>query len=156
MAIIMFLMAALCASLTMLFQQASHIEHLQIASLSPAPDQFDSMKGNDDAGNSVSGDNKGESADSESADTDSSDSSGETNTPDPPAAAPRSDDGPVDLNTAGLAELDAIKGIGPVLAQRILDHRASIGRFTSVDQLLEVKGIGEKTLESLRSQVTVR
>nr|WP_240542123.1 helix-hairpin-helix domain-containing protein [Bifidobacterium sp. CP2] len=61
----------------------------------------------------------------------------------------------LDLNTATLDQLDAISGIGPVTAQRILDYRASIGRFTSVDQLLDVPGIGVKTLEKIRPEVRV-
>jgi competence protein ComEA len=54
------------------------------------------------------------------------------------AAAP----GPVDLNTATLADLDALPGIGPVLAQRILDHRTAHGPFGSVEELDDVSGIG--------------
>lgn len=61
----------------------------------------------------------------------------------------------IDLNTATAEQLQTIKGIGPVTAQSIIDYRASIGRFTSVDQLLQVDGIGVKTLEKLRSQVNV-
>jgi len=45
--------------------------------------------------------------------------------------------------------------VGPVTAQRILDHRRSIGRFTSVDQLLDVSGIGAKTLTKIRPWVRV-
>lgn len=73
-----------------------------------------------------------------------------------PRSPTESDDGLVDLNTATLAELDTITGVGPVLAQRIIDHRTQIGRFSNVDELLDVKGIGAKTLEKLRPQVTVR
>jgi competence protein ComEA len=62
---------------------------------------------------------------------------------------------PVDLNTAGLAELDSLPGVGPVLAQRILDWRAQNGRFSTVDELGEVSGIGEKVLENLRPLVRV-
>lgn len=72
------------------------------------------------------------------------------------AAAGRTATAPIDLNTAGLAELDAITGVGPVIAGRIIEHRAAIGRFTSVDQLLDVSGIGPKTLERMRPQVVVR
>jgi competence protein ComEA len=50
--------------------------------------------------------------------------------------------GPVNLNTAGVAELDSLPGIGPVLAQRIVDHRTREGPFSSVDQLDDVPGIG--------------
>jgi competence protein ComEA len=63
--------------------------------------------------------------------------------------------GPVDLNTAGLAELDALPGVGPVLAQRILDWRTQNGRFSTVDELGEVSGIGEKVLANLRPLVRV-
>lgn len=63
--------------------------------------------------------------------------------------------GPVPVNTADLAALDTLPGVGPVLAQRILDWRAQHGRFTSVDELGEVSGIGEKLLAQLRPLVTV-
>lgn len=62
---------------------------------------------------------------------------------------------PVPLNTADLAALDALPGIGPVIAQRILDWRATNGGFTSVDELSEVSGIGEKLLAQVRPLVTV-
>ena len=61
----------------------------------------------------------------------------------------------VPINTADLAELDTLPGVGPVLAQRILDWRAEHGRFTAVDELGEVSGIGEKLLERLRPLVTL-
>jgi competence protein ComEA len=57
---------------------------------------------------------------------------------------------PVDLNAAGAAELDALPGIGPVLAQRIVDYRTSNGRFASVDDLRQVEGIGPKKFEQLK------
>ena len=63
--------------------------------------------------------------------------------------------GAVDLNTATLQQLDGLPGVGPVLAQRILDWRAEHGRFASVDQLREVPGIGEAKFEQLRDRVTV-
>jgi competence protein ComEA len=61
----------------------------------------------------------------------------------------------VSLNTADLAALDTLPGVGPVLAQRILDWRVAHGRFTSVDELGEVSGIGEKLLAQLGPLVTL-
>ncbi len=63
--------------------------------------------------------------------------------------------GLVDLNTADAAALDSLPGVGPVLAQRILDWRAQHSRFTSVDELGEVSGIGDKILATIRPKVTV-
>jgi competence protein ComEA len=63
--------------------------------------------------------------------------------------------GPVDLNTATAADLDALPGIGPVLAQRIIDYRSQIGRFTTVDQLDDVPGIGPALYGRLAGSVTV-
>lgn len=62
---------------------------------------------------------------------------------------------PVDLNTATETELDALPGVGQATAQAILAWRAEHGRFTSVDQLAEVAGIGPARLERLRRLVTV-
>lgn len=63
--------------------------------------------------------------------------------------------GPVNLNTATLTQLDALPGVGPVIAQRILDWRAAHGGFATVEQLREVDGIGELTFGRLRDKVTV-
>lgn len=85
-------------------------------------------------------------------DADSSAGGAESGAASDGAAAP---DNPVDLNRAGVDELQTLPGIGPALAQAIVDHRAQHGRFTSVDQLVEVRGIGEAKLEQLRALVTV-
>lgn len=63
--------------------------------------------------------------------------------------------GLLDLNTAGVADFDALPGIGPVLAQRIVDWRTEHGRFASVEQLREVTGIGEAKYGDLEGKVTV-
>lgn len=62
---------------------------------------------------------------------------------------------PVNLNSAGLADLDALPGIGPVLAQRIIDFREENGPFASVDELANVSGVGPSILEKIKDQVTV-
>jgi competence protein ComEA len=61
----------------------------------------------------------------------------------------------VNLNTATLEQLDALPGVGPAIAQRIIDSRQTEGPFRQVDDLTRVDGIGAKTLERLRDQVTV-
>jgi competence protein ComEA len=76
-----------------------------------------------------------------------------------PPVAPAGDGGamtgPLDLNAATAADLDALPGIGPVLAQRIVDHRDATGRFTSVEQLDDVPGIGPTTYAELSDLVRV-
>ncbi len=67
----------------------------------------------------------------------------------------RSDQGPVDLNTASEAQLDELPGIGPATAAAIVSYRSQHGDFTSVTSLLEVPGIGPAKLERLRGLVTV-
>lgn len=78
----------------------------------------------------------------------------------PGAGAPTSQGGVsgsrVDVNTATADQLQGIKGIGPVMAQRIVEHRNRTGRFSSVDQLLDIPGIGPKTLDKLRPFLVVQ
>ncbi len=64
-------------------------------------------------------------------------------------------DGKVRVNTATAAELETLPGIGPVLAERIVEHRDTIGRFETVEDLLDVSGIGERMLANLRNRVVV-
>ncbi|OZG52694.1 DNA-binding protein [Pseudoscardovia radai] len=78
-----------------------------------------------------------------------------TDTGGAPGAASPGDAGKVNLNTATREELQTIKGVGPATAQKILDYRAAHGRFTSVDELLKIDGIGAKTLEKIRPEVTI-
>jgi competence protein ComEA len=71
-------------------------------------------------------------------------------------AAPAAQTGAVNINTATAEELQkSLKGIGKVKAQAIVDYRASNGPFTTLDQLLEVKGIGKGTLEKNRDKISL-
>jgi competence protein ComEA len=63
--------------------------------------------------------------------------------------------GTVNVNTASATELEALPGVGEVIAQRIVDYRTANGPFSSVDELLEVSGIGDATLASMRELVSV-
>ena len=77
----------------------------------------------------------------------------------PPAAPPGAPAAPagelVNINTAGLAELETLPEVGPVTAQAIVTWREANGGYTAVDELLEVDGIGEATLEAMAPFVTV-
>jgi competence protein ComEA len=72
-----------------------------------------------------------------------------------PGGSAASGDGLVHLNTADLAALDTLPRIGPALAQRILDWREANGPFTSVDQLLDVAGIGDAVFSGLADRVAL-
>jgi competence protein ComEA len=61
----------------------------------------------------------------------------------------------IDLNRATTQDLDALPGIGPALAQRIIDHRQAHGPFKKIDDLLEVSGIGPKKLEKIKPYLSI-
>ena len=63
---------------------------------------------------------------------------------------------PIDLNTATVEQLKSLPGIGDTRANQIVEFRASKGGFSTLEQLLEISGIGTKTLEAIRPLVTVR
>jgi competence protein ComEA len=71
----------------------------------------------------------------------------------PGASAPATMSGPVSLSTATAEQLDALPGIGPVTAQKIVDYRTAHGAFHSVDELDAISGIGPAKLDQLRGLV---
>lgn len=70
-------------------------------------------------------------------------------------AVPAAPGGLVNLNTATVAELDTLPGVGPVLAQRIVDHRTRTGGFRTIEELRKVEGVGDARFEQLKDLVTV-
>ncbi|MFO7649796.1 MAG: helix-hairpin-helix domain-containing protein [bacterium] len=73
-----------------------------------------------------------------------------------PGARPKSVPGLVNLNSADAAALMTLPGVGPKTAQRIIDYRTQVGRFGSVEELMNVRGIGPKKYEQVRALVCVR
>lgn len=65
-------------------------------------------------------------------------------------------DGTVNINTANAEEMERLPGVGPAMAQRILAHRKEVGTFSSPEQLLEVRGIGDKKFATMQPFVRVK
>lgn len=72
-----------------------------------------------------------------------------------PAKLSKPGEGTVNINSAGVDQLQRLPGVGPAYAQRIVDYRTQHGRFQSVEELDEVKGIGPKKLEKMRPFVSL-
>jgi competence protein ComEA len=181
-AVIVLLIAALGASLTMLVQQSANLTALSQSGNSMESESGGSRASGQKPGSASADDDGSASADAGGAslggaandadggagsattgDASSDDASTGDASPDAGGDVPDADSSDsagkssslINLNTATSEQLQTIKGVGPVTAQRIIDHRTTIGRYASVDQLLDVKGIGAKTLEKMRGQVTV-
>lgn len=73
-----------------------------------------------------------------------------------PSEQPAVPDTRIDINSATVEQLDTVKGIGPAIAQKIVEYRATAGRFASVDALVAVPGIGPKTLATMRDSLVAR
>lgn len=147
--IILILIAALCASLTLLIRQSANLARLEgagVSSETPVPPPS--------SPSSVPDRQQREAA---SPQTRERSDPGGTASATPPASTPAEpEDGRIDINTADAAQLQTMNGVGPVTAQRIIDYRNEHGPYASVDDLLNVKGIGAKTLEKIRTQAVAR
>ena len=75
--------------------------------------------------------------------------------PAPGSTDPPADTAPIDLNTATAEQLDTLDGVGPATVAKILEFRTQHGGFTSVDDLAQIPGIGEKRLAALKPKVVV-
>jgi competence protein ComEA len=61
----------------------------------------------------------------------------------------------VNLNTATVEELQTIPGIGPAMAKRVVEYRSKVGKFTKIEDIINVKGIGEKKFQKMKDRLTV-
>lgn len=61
----------------------------------------------------------------------------------------------INLNTATSEQLQTLPGIGPALAERIIAYRTKVGKFTKIEELLNVSGIGEKRFQQFKDRLTV-
>ncbi len=62
----------------------------------------------------------------------------------------------VNINTAGVKELQTLPRVGEKTAKRIIDYRKKHGRFKRIEDIMKVKGIGEKTFQKMKNRITVR
>jgi competence protein ComEA len=78
---------------------------------------------------------------------------GEENPPVPSPSGASPSTGKININTADSAALEALPGIGPVIAQRIIDYRLANGRFTQIEEIMDVSGIGPATFEGIKDLI---
>ena len=161
-ALMLILVAALCASLTMLISQSLTYQRVQNEKAgafaienydtSREKPSFSDLKGNnknDDEEKSVSNESD-ENSGGDGSKGDSNDKSDEN------TASNQSNTGRININTATLDQLQTLKGIGPKTAARIIAQRKKVGYFRSLEDLMQIKGIGPKTLNKFRGNVDVK
>ena len=182
-ALMLILVAALCASLTMLISQSLTYQRVQNEKAdafaienddtSREKPSFSDLKGNnrnDDEEKSVSNEsdensgadgskgNRGSKGDSndKSNVSNKNDRSNKSDKSDENTASNQSNTGRININTATLNQLQTLKGIGPKTAARIIAQRKRVGYFRSLEDLMQIKGIGPKTLNKFRGNVDVK
>lgn len=61
----------------------------------------------------------------------------------------------VNLNTATVEQLQTLPGVGPAMAKRIIEHRTKVGKFTKIEEILNVKGIGERRFQRIKDRLVL-
>lgn len=183
-ALMLILVAALCASLTMLISQsltyqrvqnekagAFAIENDDTSREKPSFNNVKDKNKNDDEEKSVSNESnesdgnsgsdggdvsKGNNGSKGDSGSNKSDSSNKSDRINEDTTSNQSNTGRININTATLDQLQTLKGIGPKTAARIIAQRKRVGYFRSLEDLMQIKGIGPKTLNKFRGNVDVK
>ena len=183
-ALMLILVAALCASLTMLISQsltyqrvqnekagAFAIENDDTSREKPSFNNVKDKNKNDDEEKSVSNESdensgsdvsdgddvsKGNNGSKSNNKSNKGDSNNKSDRSNENTASHQSNTGRININTATLDQLETLKGIGPKTAARIIAQRKRVGYFRSLEDLMQIKGIGSKTLNKFRGNVDVK
>lgn len=183
-ALMLILVAALCASLTMLISQsltyqrvqnekagAFAIENDDTSREKPSFNNVKDKNKNDDEEKSVSNESdensgsdvsdgddvsKGNNGSKSNNKSNKGDSNNKSDRSNENTASHQSNIGRININTATLDQLQTLKGIGPKTAARIIAQRKRVGYFRSLEDLMQIKGIGPKTLNKFRGNVDVK
>lgn len=157
-AIMLILITALSASLTMLFSQAvtyNKIIYAQNDSNNYKSKGFSKSNKFYEEKNEEKTEEKTEDNTEDSAKNSAKNSSVENQSAKSSTESSLDESGRVNINSATLEELQTIKGIGPAMAKRIISQRNSVGKFRRIEDLLKIRGIGPKILKKIRSMAFV-